>query len=183
VRGTGSGTAVKFEIDSVINDYTGNGLADWSEEIVAGAYQGQYGPNRTVSKVFSPTVQFATQGDAVFTYNTREGRWGYTGQGYWFDIRLDFNTNAYTTAAGEFTLQDLPLAVRGLEVGLNVGRLAKITFTAGYVGLSAIKQVGGTHLRFFQEGSGVAAAALTTANVPPSTNNITFTVTGFITLF
>lgn len=49
---------------------------------------------------FTPTFAFSTMGDAVITYNTQIGFYWKYGKIVQFKVFLDFDTNAYTTAAG-----------------------------------------------------------------------------------
>lgn len=181
-RGIGTGTAVAVNTDNTRAFVSGNDFADWNFSPPAAFGLGTYGPNRVALLSYTPSVSFTTNGNFVPTYTVREGNYKFENGGIWFRVRLLFNTNAYTTAAGALQVS---LPVTGLNIvnPVNISRMANITLTGGYSMITAGVDPSSNQVLFFQSGSGVALAGMGTGNFPASTNNIEFVISGFLPNF
>lgn len=64
---------------------------------------------------FTPTVSFATNGDFAPTYTNQSGEYFVNGDTVKVMLRVDFSTNAYTTASGNFRVEGLPFQPKGIS--------------------------------------------------------------------
>lgn len=183
-KGAATGTAVSFGTDLATNFAQGNQLADWTYTTPASPALGVYGPNGTPLKTWTPVATFATVGDFSPTYAVQHGRYRHEVGGIWFECRLVFDTNAFTTAAGGFRITGLP-AVNGAgtTMGFAVNRASKIDFSAGYSQLSCSVDAGNAYIDLLQSGDNVAVAGLGITEIKASTTSIEILINGFLPSF
>jgi hypothetical protein len=80
--------------------------------------------------VWTPVFSFATPGDSVITHTVQVGKYQKVGQMVFVTLDIQFNTNAYTTAAGNAQIDGLPFAGFTGDGGLAITLLHKVTFNA-----------------------------------------------------
>lgn len=178
----GNGTAVFIDVDNPNNFIFGNDFADWGYVLAANPVLGAYGPNKTPSRSWTPVVSFETNGTFSPTYTVQFGTYQHTVGGIYFELRLFFSTNAFTGTAGEFQITGLPVQKKLIDsISFPVCGASKITMTAGYSNLFAKTGTNTSRLLIRQSGSGLANANISASNVLPSTTDIEFSISGFIT--
>jgi hypothetical protein len=134
------------------------------------------------SRSFTPTVTFATAGDFAPTYNTQVGRYRLIGDLVFFNLILDFDTNAYTTASGNIRVGGLPQTARSGNDGnfsVSVGRHSKINLAGGYTQVGAVVAGGNTFMQLFQSGDALNQSPLTASNFAASTSGFYIELSGF----
>ena len=134
---------------------------------------------------WTPTVAFSTNGNFSPSYDSQVGNYVKVGRLVTFWGRIQFDTNAYTTASGPFYVNGLPYTVysggpdsfEGASPYLSSG----FVFDANTEYVTMFSDGGTTRCRFHQIRSIAGAAsplAVDTDNVPPSVNNILIFITG-----
>ncbi len=135
-----------------------------------------------VGTSLTPVVTFATNGDFVPTYNTQFGQYTRVADLVYFDILLDFDTNAYTTASGNIRIGGLPFTSRSGNNGtwaVTVSRHSLVDLASGLTQVGGEVAGGQTFLQLFQSGDAVASSALAIANFAASTSNFVLRMSGF----
>jgi hypothetical protein len=132
---------------------------------------------------WTPAASFATPGDSVLTASSpTKGYYTKIGNDVFFWLVLSFSTNAYTTAAGGFRITGLPFtSLTDATLGFYpVGApfTSNVTFNAADVQMVGFVPSNSSRLDFYTNRSAAAAVQVGTANVPPSTANIAFRVSG-----
>ena len=181
--GSGGGPIISIGTDSANHNISGNNFRGWTISLPANPRLGCYGPNNIAASTFTPAVTFATVGNFVPTYASREGKYWFTGEGIRFELSMAFNTNAYTTASGNFLINGLPVSITAASIvnpPTEVGQWGGMTLTAGKTQLAARQRVAENGIQLVECGSASAAATLTTAAFPASTNGFNFILAGFI---
>lgn len=169
-KGTGSGDAITITADNP-NVIQAHALGGWNVTLPASIANGYYDLNLTFS--VTPTVQFATPGDSSFTYATGLPVPA-NGNVVDYSIILQFNTNAYTTAAGAFRISpNIPFAPRG-QTASSLGEMGNVTFT-GLVGAVMLTD---KTLAMRLNTSNAAVGNLRPTNVLPSETGVFFSVNG-----
>lgn len=127
--------------------------------------------------LWTPQVTFATPGDFSPTYDYQYGWYTKNGQMVDFIVRVQFDTNAYTTASGAFRVlfNDLPYtpnssALCGLVRTANAG--APIT------GTNMSISTNGSDYLYFQSQGTAGVATWSPTQIPASTNNILIEISG-----
>jgi len=183
-KGAGSGNAVFVGTHNSENIITSNIFSDWGYIVPTGyTGGGNYGPNATPMKSWAPVATFATTGNFAPTYVAQVGKYREEAGGIYFEGRLVFSTNAYTTASGAFRISGLPLAKSSTasdSSAVTIGRAAFVTMTAGNAALSGSISNGASSIDILQSGSGIAVTSISVANVPASTSNIELSFSGFL---
>lgn len=130
--------------------------------------------------VFTPTASFSTLGDFVPTYTVQDGNYTRIGNVVYFNAGVTINTNAYTTTSGDFAISGLPYTASAegsfYQQTVTVGPFDNVTIgdtrtLSAYVTNNAIG--------FRRSASGSTHGSLSVSNVLPSTNNISFNISGF----
>lgn len=122
---------------------------------------------------FTPTVAFATNGDFTPTYTNQSGEYFVNGDTVKVILRVDFNTNAYTTASGDFRIQGLPFQPRGVASMFNyTGSIMydMITLPFGTIQLMPQAVRGANRLEVVATRDGLNRVAVSTNHFPASTN-------------
>ena len=135
-----------------------------------------------VGTSLTPTVAFATNGDFAPTYNTQFGQYTRVADLVFFDILLDFDTNAYTTASGNIRIGGLPFTASSGNNGtwpVMVSRHSLVNLAGGRTQVGGEVASGQTFLQLFQSGDEVASSALTAGNFVASTSNFVLRMSGF----
>lgn len=128
---------------------------------------------------FTPTVTFGTVGDFTPTYNTQTGVYWRHGDFLHFSLDLDFDTNAYTTAAGDLIIGGLPVAVASgiTNNALSLAEIENVTFAAAdHIGAAALDTT--TTIKIFSSTLSSTSAAITVTEVPASTSGVHFSISG-----
>lgn len=177
-----SGPIVKIGADLTEHAITGNHFLGFSLDLPANASLGMYGPNRAKSLSFTPVVNFTTNGDFAPTYTVQQGRYWYTETGIKFSLRVEFNTNAYSTSSGGFRIAGLPIPLTNAFdfSAVAVGLQSKFTLTAGFTSMQAVVVVANSGIMLRQAGTTQTSNAIVNANVPASTTGFAITLTGEI---
>jgi len=130
---------------------------------------------------FNPQVTFDTPGDFSPTYTRNDGDYLVFGDVVLFSLRVLFNTNAYTTASGNFLITGLPFAAHSNSLVAYYpmgGRFSNVYF--GGTGRLPVPvfEDGVNYLRLFMCVSGAGGNWAITTHIPASTSNIDINVTG-----
>lgn len=129
---------------------------------------------QTVNKgTFTPTVSFATNGDFAPTYTNQSGEYFVNGDSVKVIVRIDFNTNAYTTASGGFRVDGLPFQPKGLPSTFNyVGGFSgeMMTIPSNTYQVNSIATRNSSSLTILASRDGAARAALSSLQFPASTS-------------
>jgi len=174
---TGSGRVLVVNQDNDGIKIAGNDFYGYSFD-ANGKENGQYGPNRAPRFVWVPSVAFATVGDSVITPTFTNATFSMQADGYSFDIRIIFNTNAYTTASGDLRI-GLPILPEGIDgASLTMGGFSKIVLPAGYTQVGAVIDEANNVLIFKRSGNGVGLATADTTSFPASTTGYEVLVSG-----
>jgi hypothetical protein len=132
--------------------------------------------------VFLPTVSFATNGDFSPTYTVQGGRYWKKGKLVYISLAVHFNTNAYTTAAGNFKLGNLPFDAvvqdaAFYEQAIPLGPYSQ--FSLGTDRVLTAHLVGGQNsIQFRGVISGSGHNAVDTTDVPASTSGFVLNIAG-----
>ena len=166
--------AISATVDTPGNDISGNDLGGWGFAPPAGAVLGTYGPNKTPAIPFTVTPGFQTPGDSVVTVTKQDCFYWYAADGVHGSIKLVFNTNAFSTAAGVFVIQPLPFstapasAPAGDGIGVQVVGFNNIQLHSGQTQMTATIAGNGSYILPAQTGP-LGTQFLDTANIKPST--------------
>jgi hypothetical protein len=130
--------------------------------------------------VFTPLASFSTLGDFVPTYTVQNGNYTRIGNVVYFNAGITINTNAYTTSSGDFAITGLPYNA-GLEGSFYQQSVVVGPFDNIVIGDTRTLNAYITNntIGFRRSASGSAHSNLSTSNVLPSTNNISFNISGF----
>jgi len=133
-----------------------------------------------VDSTFTPTVTFATVGDFSPTYNTQTGLYKTEGKTVWISFLVDFDTNAYTTAAGNFRVTALPLASanQGIKFGLSIGRMTNVTIASTHLTTLANVVENAAYVEFSGVRTATTPVSYGTTQFPASTTGIVLECTG-----
>lgn len=141
---------------------------------------GQYWP--AVVSSWTPVFQFATPGNAVFTYSQQQGDLWQDGDWIVFNARLTAQTNAYnlTSTGGPVTIGGLPVAAGGDGTANSaaIGWFEKITLDSGYTQLTAEIQPSTNYITLWECGSSTTAQNPSTQNFTSNTLSIGLHVSG-----
>lgn len=131
---------------------------------------------RVYSGTFTPVFSFTTPGDSSFNYTTQIGRWSRIADHVFIYIDLQFDTNAYTTAAGTGRITGIPFTPGPVDAGLALGIGGLITSAA----LSVHPRIvaGGTTVTLLSMSSNAAAVSFSTASFPASKTGIRLLMSG-----
>lgn len=126
---------------------------------------------------FTPSITFTTPGDLAGAFSTQIGTYTRIGTLISASIQLTSSAFTHTTASGELRITGLPFTVDSVAGTSGDGDWGGIT-KAGYTDLVMRPIAGGTTARIAASGSGVAASAVTAADMPTGgTIRLNFTVT------
>ena len=177
-----SGPVVEIGQDNAGNDVSGNHFHNWTYTLPTSFSNGCYGPNRTLRKTFSPTVEFVTNGDFAPTYDIQTGSYWIDSVGVNFEIRLQFDCNAYTTASGSLVVKGIPVAAYpNIDVAtIALGAWGNITLGGAYTQLGATSSVSLDAILLRQSGSGVGFGTITVTEIPASRQNVQLSISGII---
>ncbi|WP_022699390.1 hypothetical protein [Euryhalocaulis caribicus] len=129
---------------------------------------------------FTPTVEFNNNGDFVPTYNTQIGYYKQVGNIVYFNINLDFDVNAYTTASGGLKIGGLPAwsASYGHQTAA-VGWVSNIDAPGTAYSLFAVMFDNALDAMFIGNAKDALSYGLVgTSNVPASTTGVVVQVSG-----
>ena len=130
--------------------------------------------------VFTPIASFSTIGDFLPVYTAQSGNYTRSGNIVYFNLTIAFNTNAYTSASGDFAIAGLPYTAGSqgsfYQQSAVVGAFDNITTGSTR---TLIAYVTNNAIGFRRTASGVTHGSLGTTNILPSTSNISINVTGF----
>lgn len=163
-------TGTNVVIDPEVLDFTfsGTSYTDDGTNTTLTLLAGQ------TSGTWTPVPSFTTPGDFVAS-NVDANGW-YMKQGSWVTIgfRLIFDSNAYTTASGDFTISGVPFSatypVGGFTYSNGSGQFDNLSGTITDVSIQLSTASAAMFLR--RSVAGTTGANLTTANVPASTAGI-----------
>lgn len=176
---------IQITADNANVNVQGNQLNGWELDIPVNANLGIYGPNGK-SEDWTPTLAFATMGDAVFAYTSRLGKIYRDNFGYRFVARIEFATNAYTTASGAFVIKGLPGKGNGISGDpVAIGAESLIDLPAGYTQIAAGYSTStlidpNGHISFSAIGDNVGLVALTTTHIKPSVSGFVLILSGYV---
>ena len=132
---------------------------------------------------FTPTADFVNTLDFVPTYNTQVGKYWVLGDLVYVFYELDFDSNAFVTANGNFKIGGLPYSAvndadTATRVGLAIARTKQITITNAFITCCIYKN---TNFCVLMDLASAAAGSVcqATTNVPASTTNIGVQASGF----
>jgi hypothetical protein len=127
----------------------------------------------------TPVVDFATTGDFVPSYTTRNMEERRVGNVVFFNVGLIFDTNAFTTASGDFSIGGFTYAAASLgtfsQQTIEIGPFSNVTLGAGR---SFEAFVTGTTIQFRRSVSAGPHSAVGVTNILPSTTGIELNVSG-----
>ncbi|WP_197716889.1 DUF2793 domain-containing protein [Mesorhizobium sp. DCY119] len=131
---------------------------------------------------FTPTGNFTTPGNFVPTYTAQVGRYVLIGGVCHYWLYVGFNSNAYTTAAGQFYIGGLPFpVVNDADLGFDPGSspfLSMVTLNALDRWAVAFARANTNQIWFYSVRSAASVVAMGIANILPSTNAIGIRVAG-----
>lgn len=171
--GTGSGNAIAIASDEN-HDIEVNASLGWGVSLPSSVGIGSYSVDKNYGA--TATVAFATPGNSSFTYTTQATTYRVQGGICQFRTTLLFNTNAYTTPSGAFIIQPNIPFLPTYAMGVHISSMANVTFDASKT-YAAELQTDGTILVRLITSAG-ALANFGTTNVPASTSNIQFYISG-----
>jgi hypothetical protein len=172
-----TGNAYSFANDSRFNRVQGVSFPGWAHNLPFATSLGYYDLDEDDQVTVAPT--FATMGDfsaANLSYSASK----FKRSGNFVDLRVQttFDTNAYTTAAGNFTLVltqagggNIPTAADSNDPCM-IGGLGKVTSGAGMWTATLLS----SSINLWANNSTVAPAQLTATNLPASTTGISMNV-------
>lgn len=127
--------------------------------------------------LWTPVFAFATPGDSSFTYVTQTGTYTRLGDQVLITMDLNFNSNAYTTAAGVASVSGLPYTAHAsLDSAVSLSQVGFVTLAAGR--LLARVVANSTMLKFSIMTNNAAAADATVTNFPASKTAIRLVISG-----
>lgn len=171
------GPALSVVADHVLNFIAGNDFVDWPVTFPAAFVQGEYGPNKITSFTAVPTVGFATNGDFVPSYTSRDTAYKILGDGtIWFETFVQFDTNAFTTASGAFQIATGLPAQPVRDITIALGDLSNVTFGTGVLAGAVINSFKNVLLRELT--SNAPVGNMTTTHILPSKTGILVRVAG-----
>jgi hypothetical protein len=173
---SGSGNIMCFQADVAPNTASGNSFPRWSHSLPFSTSNGYY----DIAEPFSPgavTPAFITMGNFAPTYGSQEGWYYRRGSFVELGIYSVFNTNAYTTASGNFFLTSAsgwpsPKDGSGAREPCQIGNMEKVTVSSQ----SVANIYDSSHIYFRYFSSAAASTFFNTSHVPASTSNVRFTV-------
>lgn len=138
------------------------------------------------SGTFTPTVTFATAGDFSPTYLIQEGAYRKIGDMVYFAMTVRFDTNAFTTASGNFRITSLPFTsktagaagISFYDFACSIGVVQNVTFDDTMF-LSASVIPGSSYIEFRQNDPSTNGLEVGTSNIPASTSNIRIALSGW----
>lgn len=175
-----TGTLVSIANDIRGHFVSGNEFADWGYSVPSTLTSGVYGPNGAPPIPWTPTLAFATQGDFAPTYTVQQGRIYPQADGFRFEGRLVFATNAYTSPSGGSRITGLPGARSGLDSMNFPITAAGAVFGSGYAGLSLVSSTTTADLNIVRHGSGLTFSGAATSVFPASTSGFDLRFSGFV---
>lgn len=122
---------------------------------------------------FTPSVSFATNGDFAPTYTNQSGEYFINGDTVKVVLRVDFDTNAYTTASGTFYIDGLPHQPKGIaSMFYYTGSIIHemISMPLNTIQLSPLAARNQSRLQVSASRSEASRVSITTLQVPPSTS-------------
>ena len=128
---------------------------------------------------WTPTVTFATPGDFSPTYAEQMGRYTRVGNIVFYALRLQFTTNAYTTASGIFRINGLPVTSAAFDQSMAIAGTEVTDISASVVCLSAYIPASTTRIQLQQSRDALASVNVTIAQIPASTANFVFSLNGW----
>jgi hypothetical protein len=170
-----TGDVITVGHDNVSNWISGNAINGWGYTIGFSTSVGYYDFDDSDWEAIVITPQFATNGDFVPGSVSTTGGFKRRGSEVFFDFTTTFDTNAYTTASGTFSLgTNLPPPMDS-TTPVAIGAIALVTATG--VIYAQINQTT-SNINFPLWVSNTGLAALTTANVPASKTGVSFRISG-----
>jgi hypothetical protein len=133
------------------------------------------------SGTFTPTVLFVTNGDFVPSYSSQTGRFEKKGKFIYVACSVVFDSNAYTTASGNFSFDNLPFVASAsagfYEQVMPVGPYSNIADVSNKQ-LSAYIVGGQNRIQMRTSASATGSANINTTNILPSTADIQLNFAG-----
>lgn len=170
-KGTGSGDAITITTDQA-HVVQAHALGAWGVTLPATVANGYYDLDTTFT--VAPTVQFATPGDSAFTYTTQVCQYRLSGNMVDYSIVLQFDTNAFTTAAGAFRINpNIPHAPR-VQCAAELGELGNVTFT----GMVTAEMLTDKTLPLRLNASNAPVSNLGVTNILPSKTGVQVALSG-----
>ena len=130
---------------------------------------------------FTPTADFSTTGDFSPTYNTQSGWYSKDRNGIVeFNLLIDFDTNAYTTASGNLEIGGLPdsAAADQDQWVVTVGELRQLTVSSSVINIAGRIDDGTNYVIFRLCSSAANGSSLGTAHASASTSGIKINLSG-----
>jgi len=130
---------------------------------------------------WTPAVTFSTPGDFSPAYTTQDGWYERIGNFNFIGLDLQFDSNAYTTAAGTFEVHGLPFprtSSNGAFATLPLAALQKFVLGSAYAPVPAMYK-GFDYLIFKMATSGGGAPNAGTGFVPASTSGFKIQLSGW----
>ena len=131
---------------------------------------------------FTPAVSFTSNGDFSPTYTTQLGAYRRIDDLVWIALFLQFDTNAYTTASGQFQITGLPFAVYGdatqLYYPMGHSYTANVTFNSNTDAFTVLAWQGHTVLRFGISSNAAVNTQAGTLQFVPSTSGMKIWIAG-----
>lgn len=129
---------------------------------------------------WTPTFTFSTVGNFSPTYSVQVGNYLKVGRLVFIQCRIQFTTNAYTTASGTASIGGLPFTSASVSggMGLATAGAVNITAEAGSYMLSFIIPANAVTIQFRWLKSAATHVVGTTTHFPASTSNILIDVGG-----
>lgn len=172
--------SVKIAADAELNYLTNNNTRDWKAVFdfpLTTAPLGYYDLGDQVFPLTGLAPSFATPGDSVFTVTNLAGNYFLRGSYIEGDANLVFNTNAFTTAAGNFQIggANMPPPVAGVP-SCYTGIVSMVTLNHNPgCNVSTVDSLGVNQVFTFHKiNSGAAQTVLGTAEVTASKTNALF---------
>lgn len=137
----------------------------------------------TDAGTWTPAFAFATPGDSTITHTVQDGVYTRIGNLVFFNLFLNFSTNAYTTAAGGIRISGLPFTAR-LDTSLSFYQgnslfVSNVTVDAAAIDVVAFVEDNSTHIRAFQTRNAAGVLEMGILNFPASTSSLQIRMSGF----
>jgi hypothetical protein len=180
-----TGVVLETTLDSAGNWITGNKFGGWPVSLGCGATTGGWCYTTTDGFYDLPDVpftmgtitpSFGTLGDFVPANIVSAGRWWLRGDHAEYKLSYEFDTNAYTTAAGTFTLSTAlpsPSNPATMHSGCTPSLFSKVSLAGAVQAMCHIAGTAGTvDWTFPTFVSGAASGLMGVASFPASTTDM-----------
>ena len=172
--GSGSGNALTVSVGSWSSIDVDSWLG-WDYSIPATLGSSIYNLSKVKNAV--PTISFDTVGNFVPTYTANTCNYTIKDNYIDFELNLNFNTNAYTTAAGAMRIELGIPHVASATVSVNITDMSNFVFGVNQQ-FNPIVEGTVSRLRMRTANTGAVAANFSSGNIPASTTGMAIRISG-----